>query len=62
MNEVAHFTKHDRHGKTFNITILRDDEGRWYVWVNGVKMQSKLNASEIVRYLANAANNEYHNI
>lgn len=36
------------------IFIFRDLYGKWYVTVDGVTTQSRLNASEIVRYLANA--------
>lgn len=38
------------------VVIERDQDGKWYVKNNGVETQKHLNASEIVRYLANAAN------
>lgn len=34
--------------------IDRDNYGKFYIYFNKARTQSKLNASEIVRYLANA--------
>lgn len=50
MKLIAEFVKRDK-----EIKILRDNYGHWFVQVNGIVTQRKLNASEIVRYLANAA-------
>jgi hypothetical protein len=47
---IAEFTN-----KNKQLTIIsRDEHGKWYVSVNGIFTQRKLNASEIVRYLTNA--------
>lgn len=34
--------------------INRDSQGKWFVFCNNESVQKRLNASEIVRYLANA--------
>jgi len=40
--------------KGSDVIIFRDNNGKWFVTVDGVQTQKKMNASEIVRYLANA--------
>lgn len=50
MKFVAEFTnKKDRF-----YVIMRDEHGKWYVTNENIYVQRRLNASEIVRYLANA--------
>lgn len=39
-----------------DVCIFRDNYGKFYVKVNGITTQKRLNASEIVRYLLNAKN------
>lgn len=46
-----------QHGE-YQIQILRDNHGKWFVKSNGIQTQSRLTAVEIVRYLANAAHME----
>lgn len=50
MKIIAEFIK-----KNTEVKILRDNYGHWYVQVDNAITQRKLNATEIVRYLANAA-------
>lgn len=53
MNLIAEFNHKKSH-----IEVYRDPQGEWYVKANEIFTQKRLNASEIVRYLANAANDE----
>lgn len=38
-----------------DVTIFRDTHGKWFVQVNSVMTQKRLNAAEIVRWLSNAS-------
>lgn len=50
---IGEFTKGGK-----SVCILRDIHGKWFVFTDQGVTQKRLNASEIVRYLANAANEE----
>lgn len=40
--------------KHHRIVVKRDARLMFYIFVNGVRTQSKLNAEEVIRYLMNA--------
>jgi len=44
--------------KDREIIVTRDQHGKFYVAVDGVETQKKLNAKEIVCYMLHAANDE----
>lgn len=53
LNMVADFKNNGN-----DVVILRDQHGKWYCKINGLTTQKKLNASEVIRWLSNLANEE----
>ncbi len=39
-----------------DIVVLRDNQGKWYIKVDDITTQSRLNASELARWFCEAMN------
>jgi len=57
MKLIAEFCK-IRNGIMLHCEVKRDTKGKWYVYIEGRLTQVDLTATEIVRYLSNAAHQE----
>lgn len=44
--------------KNRNINVMRDQHGKFYIYVDGVETQKRLNATEMCRWLCNAMHEE----